>query len=288
MGIFTKKRTEPEKRAELERLLVAEFTARGITGELVRDPDDPLNTQLRHGNGAFGFSNVMILALPEPERLWKQIVRDHVHRMTSVQKKPDLRDSSTHDQLRARIMAEDVRPMIPVEYAKPFAAGLIEMLCLDLPETVTTLNDSDLAGLDLEAVRATARRNLRREPLERTQVAPGILLFGGPSFFVASQLLDPEFARLHLGATPRGYVAAIPDRHSLFVHVITGPESITAIGQLASFTSALDRDHRPGGFLSPHLYFLHDSTRQQITDYGPDAQLTIVADGAFLDAINEG
>lgn len=286
MALFKKERTEPEKRSEIERLLVEEFARNGVTGGLVHDPDDPLNTQLRSPAGTYGFANILIATLPEPEKRWTQLVRDHVRRVTTKNETPDLNDPGTQSMLRARLMPGDVGRMIEVAYATPFASDLIEILCLDLPETVKTISDSELAGLDIDALRAVGRSNLAREAATRSELAPGVVLFEGESFFVASQLVDPTFVARLLGAAPLGFVAALPDRHTLIVHIVTGAESAVAVSQMARLMATIDRDHRPGGLLSPQLYYLSPTGVQQITETSPDGEIQILADGAFLEAIN--
>jgi hypothetical protein len=286
MALFRKARSEREMRADLERLLVEEFERQGVTGELMHDPDDPLNTQLRSAAGTYGFANILLVTLSEPEKRWAQLIRDHVRRVSTKHDMPDLSDPGTLAMLRARIMPDDISQMIEVRYATPFASDLIEILCLDLPETVKTISDSELTGLDVAALRAVGRANLALESVSFSDVGGDILMFEGESFFVPSQLVDPQFVARQLGAAPRGIVAGLPDRHTLLVHVVKGAASVTAISTMAGFMSTVDRDQRPGGFLSPHLYYLSSAGTQQITELSPDGETSILAGGAFLEAIN--
>jgi hypothetical protein len=286
MALFRRARPEPEKRADLERMIVHAFAERGVTGRLVHDPDDPLNTSLHSGGSIWGFANVMVRLLPEPERTWRKAIAAHVTELLAPAVEHDLTTPTGRTMLRARILPASVGTTLAMDYAVPFAPGLVEAMCVDLPTTVKTVGDEMLAGSDVAELRMIARRNLQAEAIDSIEeVKAGIVLAEGQSLFVASQLLNPEFVSERIGPAPLGFVAAIPDRHILFHHVVTGAASVPAITELSGIVSRIDRDHRPGGLLSPHTYFISSAGVQQITDI-VDGEMRIVADGAFLDAIS--
>jgi hypothetical protein len=175
-------------------------------------------------------------------------------------------------------------------YALPFAPGLVEVLCLDLPDKVSTVGDDDLGDLDPTELRAIGRRNLQSERIdERSRPSEGIVLLQGASMFVASQLLNPEFLPLEVGPAPRGAVVAIPHRHTLFFHAIAGAESAEPISRLGGFVAQIDRDERPGGLISPHTCYVPPAGAtagvQQIPQLDDDGRMRILADGAFLEAL---
>ena len=288
MGLFSRRKAEPEKRAELEQLIVATFARHGATGELVRDSDDPLNTALHTPDRqVWGFANLMLRLLDQPERTWRQVVETHVAAILAPKETVDLGTGAGRAMLRARLFADDGPTVRDLAYALPWAPGIVEILCIDRPDTVQTVADSDVAGLDVDELRAMGRRNLQAEGIdERVELAPGIHVVSGGSLFVASRLLDPEFLDDLLRGAPRGIVVGIPDRHTLLHHAVLGPESADPITTMASLVGHIDRDQRPGGLLSPFLYYLTRDGVQQITAYTEDGEMAITAEGAFLDAIN--
>jgi hypothetical protein len=288
VALFSRRRCESDKREDLERLITAAFTAHGTVGEMVRDPDDPLNTHFRSTTGVWGYGNLMLRLLPEPERTWRAEVDRHVAAMLRPEPQVDLSTAEGRTRLRARILPADATIGMPMAYAIPFAPGLTEVLYVDLPDTVRTVSDAMVAGSDIAELRAIGRRNLQSEVIDDVRdIGDGIILQQGQSMFVASQLLNPEFAATRVGPAPRGFVAAIPDRNTLLHHAVVGAGSATAITRLAALVGGIDRDQRPGGLLSPHTYYVSAAGVQQITFYQEDGSMAIAADGAFLDAINE-
>ena len=102
-------------------------------------------------------------------------------------------DAELMHTLRSRLM--DRLPASPPDVTFGYArqlGPLHEVLCRDLPETVSTLSDQALAGRDVELFFAAARRNTELEPsdLQQMPTKSGIdlWLLEGDGFFVASQL----------------------------------------------------------------------------------------------------
>jgi hypothetical protein len=176
--------------------------------------------------------------------------------------------------------------MLALEYARPFAPGLIEVLCVDEPHTVQILGDAAVVGRDLDSLWSRGRANLRFESFERNEVAPSITFLEGPSLFVASQLLRPGFAEDVIGPAPLGWVFAVPDRHTLAFHVLVGSESVGPISRLAEIMGSVDRDSRPGGLVSANVFYTNGRVVQQISGIDADGGVRVEADGAFLDALN--
>jgi hypothetical protein len=286
MGLFSAK--PKDELAQLERLAVKEFARAGRRGELVRDPDDPYNTQLVTEAGTFGFANLYIALLASAPRDRVRLARAHVASVGSAAgfEEPDLDDEEVVAGLRSRLISSDVRALIPLEYARPFAPGVVEVLCVDLPQTVQVLGDPVLTGRNLESLFDRGRSNLRFESFERTQMDPSLTFLEGPSLFVASQLMRPGFAADVIGPAPDGWVFAIPDRHTLAFHVMNGAESVAPITRLAEIMGSVDRDNRPGGLVSEHVFYTDGRDVQQITMMDADGAWGIHADGAFLDALN--
>jgi len=286
MALFGRKRTESQKRIDMERLIVERFAAQGASGELVHDPDDPLNTHLRTSTGVWGFGNLMLKLLQQPEKAWRATIDAHVTTMLRPTQSPDLTTPAGRRLLRARIMPAAAEPL-SWDYALPFAGDLVEILCIDLPDKVMTVGDEMLVGSDVSELRAIGRLNLQAEGIdEYTEVAKDIMLAEGQSLFVASQVLNPEYVSARIRPGTAGFVVAMPNRHTLLHHVVRGAESVATISRLAGYVWSIDRDTRPGAFLSPHTFYISPEGAQQITHVDADGEMTIRAEGPFLDAIN--
>jgi hypothetical protein len=243
MGVFSKRPFDEFK--EWERIAVKEFARAGRRGQVIHDPDDPFNTSLVTDVGTFGFANLYVSLRNAPPRDRVRLARAHVASIVHVEE-PNLDDDRVLDRLRARLMPSEILVMMALEYARPFAPGLIEVLCVDQPHTVQVLGDAAVAGRDLDSLWSRGRSNLRFESFERTEIAPSITFLEGPSLFVASLLLRPGFAENVIGPAPLGWVFAVPDRHTLAFHVVLGSESVEPISRLAEIMGSVDRDSRPG------------------------------------------
>ena len=286
MGLF---RSKPhDELLDFERLVVKEFARAGRRGRVIRDPDDPFNTQLATDVGLFGFANVYLALRNSAPAARTRVAREHVLRVANMLQDPtpDLDDPASLDFLRARIVAAEVVNQVGAEYARPFAPGLTELLCLDLPQTVQTLTDQMVEGRNLDDLFARGRVNLRLETFGTSELFAGVNILEGSSLFVASQLLRPEFARDVIGPSPAGWVFAIPDRHTLAFHVIQGPDSVVPVTQLAGLIGSVDRESRPGGLVSRWIYYTDGEVVQQISRMGENGTTIIEADGPFLAAID--
>lgn len=293
MALFGPKRSHDEQVAEIERLAIEAFAREGITGELVRDPEDPLNTSIRTPWGAaVGLYNLTVKCLSAPERRRPRIVTDHVRSIGPLIQREtipaDLRDPASFVGLRARLMPEDTARLADLSYGRPFAPGVIEVLCLDLPQTVQLLSRDMLADNDPYELFAIGRANLRLEPAPSvTELDAGLWLLEGESLFTASRMVDPAFVAERLAPCPRGVVFSIPDRHLLAFAPVTGAESVVTVQKLVMFTIRVTADDCPGGVLSPEVYYRGtDGAIQQITSRGEDGAIGIRAEGPFLDAVN--
>ncbi|PJJ71397.1 hypothetical protein CLV46_0943 [Diaminobutyricimonas aerilata] len=291
MALFRRTRDHRQQLDELERLVAREFEAQGIPGEIVRDPDDPTNSHYVTGSqGWFGLRNIVLWCLKAPEKQWRRMIREHITALTSADDAPtvDLDDEHARAALRARLFPEQLVEVDGMEYVRPFAPGLVEALCLDLPSTVQTLKREQLAGVDLDAAFDLGRRNLAQEEPEDVGMAGTDLRFaGGSSLFIASRVLDHAFVARHIRPAERGYVFGVPDRHLVFWHVVTGPESVTAVNSLVELMRQLPAEERPGGLLSREVYFARAGEVQRITEGTVDGGVAVRAEGAFLEALQD-
>ncbi|HSE10804.1 MAG TPA: hypothetical protein VLB29_19225 [Nocardioidaceae bacterium] len=236
---------------------------------------------------------------PRGERQWREIVSAHVATTLRGIEGPavaDLSDDEVLANVYLRVMGHTTLP--PdwrqwYSYARPLAGDLIELLALDLPDTVTLLGDEDVTRIGEERLREAGRRNLLRSPVESYEVAgePGagaLHLVEGESFFTASKLL--ELGHL-LQATwgkrdlPYGVVVSVPIRHMVAFHPIEGVDVLDAVQRLTGLTASMFND-TPGG-VSPFVYWWRDGELTQISAFDDEDKLQVLVDGELSDVLNE-
>lgn len=287
MALFRRARSERENVDRVIRLAVRIYADVGISGELVDDPDDPMNACIRTSDAVYGLANAVLACLNAREREWPAILARFASSLNPGAAEKFDRDRD-RDALRARLMPRDVSAMTSVSYARPFSDDLVEVLCLDTPETVITLQGKELDGYDFDDLFLEARANLAKELIDSsTLLEEGVVLFEGMSLFIASLVLTPERLRLELGGAPHGFAFIIPDRHTIVAHAVEGASSVPAIQALVRIGSTTSAEHRPGGLLSRHVFFSHNGATDQITFVNQETgALGVLADGPFLEALN--
>lgn len=294
MALFGRRQSQDDRLDRLQAMALDTFARHGVTGQLGLDPDDPLNRAILTPDGKqYGFYNLFQKCLAASERDWPRIMGEHVASVVASladSAPPDFGDPAVVAQLRSRLLPVGfVQSAIDVSYAREFAPGIQEVLALDLPQTVQTLDASMVSPYDLNAMFATARANLRNEGhLEITELAPALLAAKGDSFFSASRMVDPEFTTRMFGSAQRGIVFSIPFRHVILFHEVAGSASIETVQQLIFLTRTTATDDKPGGILSRDLYYRSSTGEiQQITRLEDDGNVGVYVEGAFLDAIND-
>jgi hypothetical protein len=143
-----------------------------------------------------------------------------------------------------RLMAEETVGLEMLAYRRPVADGIVEVLNLDLPESVLTLSDERVERFGgLEVVRTHAMRNLRAVTFARLQVLEHeggrITLLGDESMFTASTMLilDEVVARIEPPFNPEdGILVSVPFRHQLNVHAPRDSSVIPSLQLLTQFT----------------------------------------------------
>lgn len=289
MGLFRRARSEREQIDRIHTLAAEVYARHGMSGELVPDLDDPVNASIMTERSTFGLANATIACLQAPERQWRSVLERFAASMQAAENAagPDLdRDRAN---LRARLLAADALVQGMFGYARPYAPGLVEVLCLDSPQSVATVSDGSLAGRDdVDDLFATGRAQLALEPIDRREVLDdGVTVLDGGSLFIASMVLTPERIAVELGGAPNGFVFVIPDRQTILAHAMDGANSVTALQRLAGIGAGIAAEQRPGGLLSRAVYYAHGDHVQQVTELDPETgAIRILADGPFFDALN--
>jgi hypothetical protein len=270
--------------ARLRVLVRDSFAERGI--EVTVEPGRVSAGEARQ----FGLANLAAVCHNDRRgsRSWPALVDTHVDRVVRALDGPRALEALPHEQLLARL-----RPrFIPGEprlrkafgYGPPSVPGLLEVLALDLPETVAMLTADDLAGLgDLTGLRERALRNLRAVRVDRHErVEDGsgarfdVLM--GRSYFVASlALVLDEVVRRHSrdALTPDGILVVLPHRHQLAYHVILDGDVLPSLNLMARFAAA-GHEESPGA-LSRSVFWWRDGESTEVAtsdDAGAHVRLT--------------
>jgi len=254
---------------EFRRLVAAAFAKVGH--DVTVYPD---RVEDRAGT-AFGLWNIAALCRGVDRTEWRDLVGGHVESVTTPTR--GLAELSPHEvraSLYLRLVdAASVSEPDRLGYARQVASGLLEVLAVDLPDSVVTLSRDDLAGLGtLAELLDRGRANLRA--LLAGDVALGAVAdargsftaVNDRSFFTASlALVLPEAVERISGEADRGpgILLAVPDRHQLLYRVIDAPSAAAALRDI--FDAARWAFHEASGPLSPNVYWVRDRRWAQVT-----------------------
>ena len=183
-------------------------------------------------------------------------------------------------RVRTRIIPADLAADPHLSYARPFPGGLALALCLDFPNTVTTVTNEhlDKYPLSLDELYHWGQINTDNEAIDEHTACGPFTGIAGESLFIASKAahIASLVSTLHIDA-PHGLLFAIPDRSVLF-YAPAEPTSPTH--QFVSLVDylridILQRLHTmPARILSKDLFYCSpDGTFGAITRSGhPDVQ----------------
>lgn len=222
----------------------------------------------------------------------ERLIDEHLELVLGTANDPDP-STFDPDELRERVrtrilpVVDDPADTERFSYGRPFAEGLITVLCVDFPQTVRTLTARDVEGLPLglDELYGLGQFHTDREPIDaRTELAPGIELIEGQSLFIASKAANLPAVT---GSSAFGTVFAVPHRHLLLTLALTGPDSLVVIQQLASIALRVLEGPVPGGPISPDLYFSRDGVVSRISSLEPGGKLTITVDEHLQRALDD-
>ena len=183
-------------------------------------------------------------------------------------------------RVRTRIIPADLAANPHLSYARPFPGGLALALCLDFPNTVTTVSNGhlDKYPIGLDELYHWGQINTDNEAIDEHTTCGPFTGIAGESLFIASKAahIASLVSTLHIDA-PHGLLFAIPDRSVLF-YAPADPTSPTH--QFVSLVDylridILQRLHTmPAHILSKDLFYCSpDGTFGAITRSGhPDVQ----------------
>ena len=183
-------------------------------------------------------------------------------------------------RVRTRIIPADLAADPHLSYARPFPGGLALALCLDFPNTVTTVTNEhlDKYPLSLDELYHWGQINTDNEAIDEHTACGPFTGIAGESLFIASKAAHVAslVSTLRIDA-PHGLLFAIPDR-SVLLYAPVDPTSPTH--QFVSLVDylridILQRLHTmPAHILSKDLFYCSpDGSFGAITRSGhPDVQ----------------
>lgn len=183
-------------------------------------------------------------------------------------------------RVRTRIIPANLAANPHLSYARPFPGGLALALCLDFPNTVTTVSNGHLEKypLSIDELYHWGQINTDNEAIDEHTTCGPFTGIAGESLLIASKAahIASLVSTLHIDA-PHGLLFAIPDRSVLF-YAPADPTSPTH--QFVSLVDylridILQRLHTmPAHILSKDLFYCSpDGTFGTITRSGhPDVQ----------------
>ena len=121
-------------------------------------------------------------------------------------------------RVRTRIIPANLAANPHLSYARPFPGGLALALCLDFPNTVTTVSNGHLEKypLSLDELYHWGQINTDNEAIDEHTTCGPFTGIAGESLFIASKAahIASLVSTLHIDA-PHGLLFAIPDRSVL-------------------------------------------------------------------------
>ncbi|MHA6758827.1 hypothetical protein [Streptacidiphilus sp. PAMC 29251] len=257
--------------ARLRSLVRVAFAERGI--EVTVEPERVTTD----AGWRFGLSNLAAVCHNDSRGpgSWQKLVEGHVkvliRSMDGQQALRALPREQLLAQLYPRFIPGDPANVKAFGYGRPSVPGLLEVLALDLPETVDMLTADSLSELgEIPALRERAFENLRAVRVDKHKVVrekdgTHVHLLAGRSYFIASLalVLDEVVGRYTKGAAaPDGVLVALPHRHQLAFHVVRDRSVAPSLQALARFAAA-GYAESPGA-LSPSVFWWHEGGFTQV------------------------
>jgi hypothetical protein len=255
---------------ELRRLVEASFARAGHDVTVHVD-----HVENRRGT-TFGLWNIAAFCRGADRSQWADLVDEHVQRVTTP---PRGLGALSPEELEAALYlrlvdAGSVPDADLLGYARQVAPGLLEVLAVDLPDSVVSLRRDDLAELGtlrelLDRGRESLRATLADDGVAArtvTEAGSPFTVVTSPSFFTASlALILPDAIERFTDEVDRGdgVLVAVPDRHQLLYRVIDDPSAAGALDDMFELARwAFDRSSGP---LSPNVYWVRALRWAQVT-----------------------
>lgn len=242
------------------------------------------------GGQVYGLHNLSVLVSQERERHWPALVARHFDRML-VERDRDAPPDPGKVLVKLR-MREDMPNQPEYEPLEP-VPGVVALVAIDEPTVVVESLALPEGIPDIPTALRLARANLVELPapehvtrlLDEDDPSSRVHLFITEDFFGASRLLVLDRLLTSVGVTPGpgGLLVALPSRHVLAVHPMSGPGVVSAMNWLVRLAEE-DSATAPGP-ISPHVYHLaHDGRTSRVTRPGESGGHAVMVEGAFQEA----
>jgi len=257
---------------ELRRLVARSFAAVG------RDVDVYPDRIEDRGGTTLGLRNIGALCAGTDASEWPQLIDDHVRLVaTPARELADVTEAEFASGLHLRLVEVGyVADPNMLGYARTVAPGLLEVLSVDLGESVVTPSREELTPRGtIAALVALGRQNLRAL-LEGHAVGSGTVggndgrgrftALRGESLFTASlALVLPETMQRFTGDEDwgRGTLVAVPSRNELLYRLIDASDARLALQHMLE--AAFLGFHGEVGRLSPDVFWVRKEKWVQVT-----------------------
>jgi hypothetical protein len=216
---------------------------------------------------------------------WPAIVDDHIRRLLASVNGPDEFDVPTEDLLGRTYLRLYEAGSLPEgdwwTYGREALPGVLELLALDLPDSVATFNDEQVTKHGLTRLRAAGLANLRREEADERATYDGVEILVGSMFMASTALVLREVVLRTTGEAhlPNGVLVAVPFRHQLLYHVPRDEGVVDALNAMAGNAAAgYDTEVGP---ISPHVYWWREGGFHQVTYRDGDGRIEVRVEGEF-------
>ena len=296
MGLFNRGRQQPDEPPDetLPELTVSEAQRlRDLVRSTMAGAGYEVTVYAGHVEDAdgrqFGLGTLARrLSAPDiPAKKWGRVVDDHLRRLLTAVDGPDQFDVPTEellDRTYLRLYEGDALPDTQWwTYGREPIPGVLELLALDLPDSVATFNDEQVERHGLDQLRAAGLANLRKEHAEDRATHKGVEILIGSMFFASTALVLPEVVLRTTGEArlPNGVLVAVPFRHQLLYHVPRDKEVIEALHTMAAL--AARGYNEEVGPISPHVFWWRDGEFQQVTHSDDEGGIEIRVEGDFAE-----
>jgi hypothetical protein len=283
-----------EQAAALTRMVQRSLAERGI--ETVVDRPG----ELRGSDWSFGLHNLAVVVATVPWPRWSRIVRRHIVALsesTSAERGGPLAGVGP-DRLYVKLRAVHDLPERPDYDVDEPLPGIIGLAAVDRPthiiEVLGRLAVDQLGGWEhvrstglhnLHLLRAPDRQDLQPDPARPDSTVHVLVsddCFGASRLLVLDDILRSVLAVERPG---NGVLVAVPNRHMLVVHVLTGLGVVAASALMGRI--AVSQFPTEPGPISPDVFYLDPAgVGQRVMTAGDGGQLRLDVTGRLAEAFS--
>lgn len=240
----------------------------------------------------FGLHNLSVWGSRVREREWPVMIARHMDMMLD---KPDSSGLPDPGKILAKLRLREDLPEQPRYDALEPVPGVVAVVALDHPQHVVETMTLPEGVPDVATSMTLARANLVELPLpdhstkllDEDDPTSRVHFFGTDDFFGASRLLviHDLLARVDVAHGRGGLLIAVPYRHVLVVHPISGTGVVPALNFLVRCAEG-EYETEPGP-VSPHVYHLASDGRTSVVTRAGESGNAVFVEGAFQEAFME-